>query len=99
MKRDNFIPLQQLCSLYKTEFSFFDNLIEVGLIDIKIIEQVPCAHLENINDIEKMIRMYYDLDLNFEGIDIVFNLLQKVTDLTDELTSAKNRLRLYENNL
>jgi len=99
MKIDNFIPLKQLCTHYKIEFSFLENLNDIGLIDIKIIEQVPCAHLENINDIEKMIRMYYDLDLNFEGIDIVFNLLQKVTDLTDELTSAKNRLRLYENNL
>jgi len=86
MKRDNFIPLQQLCSLYKTEFSFFDNLIEVGLIDIKIIEQAECVHQDKINDIEKMIRIHHELEINIEGIDVVFNLLQKVDDLQNELT-------------
>ena len=97
MKRDNFIPLQQLCSLYKTEFSFFDNLIEVGLIDIKIIEQAECVHQDKINDIEKMIRIHHELEINIEGIDVVFNLLQKVDDLQNELISIKNRLQLYEN--
>jgi hypothetical protein len=99
MKIDNFIPLKQLCTHYKIEFSFFETLYESGLIDIKIIEQVQCIHHDNLNDVEKMIRMYRDLGLNIEGIDIVFNLLQKVTDLTGELTSVKSRLRLYENEL
>ena len=32
-----------------------------------------------------------------EGIDIVFNLLQKIEHLQKELVTTKNRLRLYEN--
>jgi hypothetical protein len=43
-----------------------------------------------------MIRMHQELDVNIEGIDVVFNLLQKIDGLQNELTALKNRLRLYE---
>ena len=35
--------------------------------------------------------------MNLEGIDVVFNLLEKERDLRNELIALKNRLRLYEN--
>ena len=99
MNTENFIPLNQLCTHYKVEMSFLSNLSEIGLIEITTIEQSQYIHHDKINDIEKMIRMYYELDVNIEGIDIVFNLLQKIDDLQNELISVKNRLRLYENDL
>jgi hypothetical protein len=43
-----------------------------------------------------MIRIHKELDINTEGIDVVFNLLQKIDTLQNELISTKNRLRLYE---
>lgn len=97
MSKENFIPLHKLCELYQVEMSFFSNLSEVGLIQITTIEQSLYVDQDKINDIEKMIRIYHDLDLNIEGIDIVFNLLQKITDLENELITIKNRLRFYEN--
>jgi hypothetical protein len=99
MKAENFIPLHQLCMHYNVEMSFFSILNEYGLIEIKTIEQSHYIHQDKLNDIEKMIRMYYELDVNIEGIDIVFNLLQKIDDLQNELISVKNRLRFYENDL
>ena len=48
-------------------------------------------------EIEKMIRMHQELDVNIEGIDVVFNLLQKIDSLQKELANVRNRLRLYEN--
>ncbi len=44
-----------------------------------------------------MIRIHHQLKVNTEGIDVVFNLLQKVDDLRNELNTVRNRLRLYEN--
>ncbi len=43
-----------------------------------------------------MIRMHHDLEVNPEGIDVVFNLLQKIERLQKDLNTTKNRLRLYE---
>ncbi|MFZ2432546.1 MAG: chaperone modulator CbpM [Lutibacter sp.] len=97
MNKENFIPLHKLCELYKVEMSFFSSLNEIGLIQITTIEESHYVHQDKIIDIEKMIRMHRDLEINIEGIDIAFNLLQKIDELENELNSIKNRLRIYEN--
>jgi hypothetical protein len=68
----------------------------MGLLEIKTIEETQYIHPDAIYEIEKMIRMHQELDINTEGIDIVFNLLQKIDALQNELVSTKNRLRIYE---
>ena len=97
MKIENFIPLKTLVTHYKVELSFFSNLSELGLVEVQTVEQVQYIHQDSIYEIEKMIRMHQELDVNIEGIDVVFNLLQKIETLQKELVEVKNRLRLYEN--
>lgn len=96
MSLENFIPLHELCAHYQLEMSFFTHLNEYGLIEIQTISEATYIHQDKINDVEKMIRMHTELDLNFEGIDTVINLLEKITELQNELMETKNRLRLYE---
>jgi hypothetical protein len=96
MSIENFIPLNQLCTHYKVEMSFFTNLNEFGLIEIKTIEQSHFVHKDTASDIEKIMRMHHELEINFEGIDTIFNLLEKIKILQAELISTKNKLRLYE---
>jgi hypothetical protein len=97
MSIENFISLETLCSHYNVELSFFLNLNEIGLLEIQTVEQLQYVHQDSIYEIEKMIRMHQDLEVNLEGIDVVFNLLQKIDSLKKELTEVRNRLRLYEN--
>jgi chaperone modulatory protein CbpM len=97
MNTENFIPLATLCTHYHIEMAFFDSLNEVGLIEIESIEESHYIHAERISEVERIIRLRNDLHLNLEGIDVVLNLLQKMDQLQHELTSAQNRLRLYEN--
>jgi P2-related tail formation protein len=96
MIQEDLIPTQTLCSYYNIEISFVDDLHKMGLIQVKIIEQTPCIHQDQITHLEKIIRLYHELNVNLEGIDIVFNLLEKERELRHELTALKNRLRLYE---
>lgn len=97
MSLENFIPVNTLCTHYKVELSFFDNLNAIGLIEIQTVEEMQYVHRDSIYDIEKMIRMHQDLDVNIEGIDVVLNLLQKIDALKKEIHAVRNRLRLYEN--
>ena len=43
-----------------------------------------------------MIRLHYDLNINLEGLDAVYNLLKRVENLQSEITSLHNKLRIYE---
>ncbi|SHO62015.1 MULTISPECIES: chaperone modulator CbpM [Algoriphagus] len=91
-----FISISTICVNYHIESSFLMDLSNIGLIQIEIIEQEQYIHHDQIADLEKMIRLHDELDLNLEGIDVVFNLLAKQRELQKELTTLRNRLRLYE---
>jgi hypothetical protein len=96
MRTDNLILLTTVSSHYQLELSFFTHLNDLGLIEIEVMEESPYIHQNQMHDLERMIRMHNDLEVNPEGIDIVFNLLQKIEYLKKDLNAAQNRLRLYE---
>lgn len=95
----DFILIDKLCAHYKIELSFFDALDNIGLIEIEIFEQRKFVHQDKISDLEKMMRLHHELNVNLEGIDIVFNLIEKEMRLREEIKSLKNRLRLYEDDI
>ena len=97
MNKKKLISTRILCSQYNIEISFVDALNKMGLIQIEIIEQNQFIHQDQISDLEKIIRLHDELNVNLEGIDIVFNLLEKERELRNELNTLKNKLRLYEN--
>lgn len=97
MKTDSWILLQTLSSHFQVELSFFTTLRDLGLIEIEIKEQSPYIHENQMHNLERMIRLHQELEVNPEGIDVVFNLLQKIEFLQKDLTTIQNRLRLYEN--
>lgn len=97
MTTQNLILIEKLCTHYGVELSFIKDLSNVGLIEIVVLDQTQFIYQDKLSDLEKMIRLYDELELNLEGVDIVFNLLQKVETLQSQLNAVNNRLRLYEN--
>lgn len=91
-----YIRITEICKWYKIERTFIQSLHEHGLVQIIEIEQEEVLTPEQIADVEKMIRMHYDLEINIEGIDVVYNLLNQVSDLQGEVRTLRNRLKKYE---
>ena len=96
MATQDLILIEKLCLHYKIELSFFDALDNIGLIEIKTVKENKYLYQDKIGDVEKMIRLHHELNVNMEGIDIVFNLLKNELKLKDEINKLKNKLRLYE---
>jgi hypothetical protein len=63
---------------------------------VTTIQEVQYIREEHISDFERLLRLHYDLDINIGDIDVVFNLLQQVENLQDEIKVLKNRLSFYE---
>ena len=97
MRKENLIPIDQLCSHYHVERTFFNGLIEFELIEITTIEQTHYLHIDSLHELERIIRLHQDLYINLEGIDSVLHLLKKIDVLQTELSVIKNKLGLYEN--
>jgi hypothetical protein len=68
------------------------------LIKISTIKDTGFIDADQLHQIEKYIRFYYELDINMEGIETITHLLHRVISLQDEITELRNRLRLYESN-
>ena len=97
MAKQDYILVRTLCVQYKVEVTFFKELDNIGLIKIETFENEEVILVEKITDVEKMIRLHHELNVNIEGIDVVFNLLEKERQLQDELNDLKNKLRRFEN--
>lgn len=96
MKQGNLIELHKLCTFYNVELAFFTNLNDYGLIEIETRDAVQFVHQDNLPELEKMLRLHHELGINFEGIDTIFHLLEKIDQLQQELLEAKNRLQALE---
>ena len=97
MKTNDLIPIEQFCKIYEIEFSFINSLNEFGLIEITYIDKNKFIELEKIQAVEKMIRLHNELGVNFEGIDIITNLVQKIDSLQSRINLLQNKLDIYEN--
>jgi hypothetical protein len=96
MTEDEIIPVETFCTYYQVERSFIEMLETHGLISISYKEDQGFILKEEVVELEKYSRMYYELNINVEGIDALNHLLEKIKQLQKETESLKGRLRIYE---
>ena len=98
MQTDNLIAVNQFCINHNIDTSFINSLKETGLIEITTINESGFVDEDQLHQLEKIAHFFFELDINLEGIETVTHLLQRVQLLQVEISTLKNRLRLYEEN-
>lgn len=96
METTYLISLEEFCVSHDIEISFITSLKESGLIEITTVDETAFIEADRLQQLEKFVRLYYDLDINLEGIETVSYLLQRINSLQDEIVTLRNRLRIYE---
>ena len=96
MQIDNLIAVDVFCAKHNIEISFVSSLQRTGLIEITKIEGAGYIYVEQLQQLEKFIRFYYELEINLEGIETITHLLERINLMQDEMIDLRNRLRLYE---
>ncbi len=96
MEAQELIVLEIYCELNQIEVSFVESLEEFELI--AIVKQNNQKYLinEQLATIDKIIRLHNQLNINREGIQVAFNLLQKMEQMDEEIRLLKAKLSLYE---
>lgn len=98
MQSENLIPVNEFCYNHNIEISFISSLQQTGLIEITKVEETGFLDTGQLRQLEKYIRLYYEMDINLEGIETITHLLQRIESMQDEIIKLGNRLRLYETN-
>ncbi len=96
MSKGNMIPVNEFCDNFHIELAFISSLEKAGLIEVITMEEAWYIYEDQLSDLEKIVRLHYDLDINIEGIETVINLLGRINDMQYEITQLRNKLRLYE---
>ena len=96
MQTDHLILIEHIVTSHSIESDFIDSLQDFGLIEIVVIEDNKYLAHEQLKDMEKLIRLHYELGINLEGIDAITHLQKRIDDLQAALNETRNRLRLFE---
>jgi hypothetical protein len=97
METEYLIALDEFCASHNIEISFISSLQQSGLIEITTREESSFIEADQLKQLEKYVRLYYEMDINLEGIETINYLLQRIGSMHDEILALRNRLRLYEN--
>ena len=99
MQTENLIAVDAFCANYNIEISFISSLQQIGLIEITTVKETEFINASQLRHLEKIVHLYYELDINIEGIETITHLLHRINSMQDEIIALKNRLRLYESNV
>jgi hypothetical protein len=98
MQTGNLIAVNEFCVNHNIQISFITSLQQIGLIEITNIDEAGFIDAGQLQHLEKIVRFYFELDINLEGIETIGHLLERIQAMQNEIITLKNRLRLYEIN-
>jgi hypothetical protein len=90
------ISVTEFCLRYGVEQDFIRSLNESGLVRLISMEEELCINYEALPQVEKLLRMHYEMEINLEGIEAIVHLLSRIDSMQQEIARLTNRLRCYE---
>ena len=90
MENEELIPAEKFCIYHNIEYSFISSLEDSGLIRVTSVEQSTYIPSDELEKLEKFVRMHYDLDINVEGIETISHLLERIEEMQKEIMHLRN---------
>ncbi|UOK41482.1 MULTISPECIES: chaperone modulator CbpM [Flavobacterium] len=85
------ISVITFCQYHQIEPDFVYALQESGLLDLQKEKEELYLLNQQIDILEKYIRMHYELGINIEGLEVITRLLTKMEEMQAELNLLKRR--------
>ena len=96
MQTNDMITAQEFCVHHKVEMAFIQSVNQSGLIEMIQLEKDLCVPVSQLPQLEKIVRLYYEMDINMEGIETITYLLHRMQVMQQKIVQLNNRLHLYE---
>ena len=91
-----YISIDEFANFHQVTTQLILEFAEFGLIEVKPVNKKTCIVSENLDKCERAIRLYRDLGVNKEGIEIILEMRQKHLEMQQELTRLKHQINKYE---
>ncbi len=81
---NEFVPAELFCNTYSINVAVVESWQKMGLIKIIELDQKPHIPHDQLQKLEQLLRLHFDLDIQLEDVDVVYNLIEKVKSLQTE---------------
>ena len=75
------ISREELVKIYNIEITFFDELVDSGLLSIQTENEIRYLMYEDLPVFERFTNWHYDLEINLPGLEVINTMLQKMKNL------------------
>jgi len=86
------ISREELVKIYNIEITFFDELVDEGLLHVETENEVQYLLYEDLPVFEKFTNWHYDLEINLPGLEVIHHMLRKMEDLKKKNRELMNKL-------
>ncbi|MEO6611381.1 MAG: chaperone modulator CbpM [Chitinophagaceae bacterium] len=96
MAAEEMIPADEFCIHHHIEINFIHSVRESGLVEMTSRDEKIFVPVSQLAQLERLVRLYYEMDINLEGIETITYLLQRMNDMQQEILRLSNKLSIYE---
>jgi len=86
------ISREELVKIYNIEVTFFDELVDSGLLHIQTENEIRYLMYEDLPNFERFTNWHYDLEINLPGLEVIHDMLQKMEDLKQRNRELMSKL-------
>jgi chaperone modulatory protein CbpM len=96
MEDEDMVLVSEFCVHHNVQMSFIHSLQEYGMIRTILVEEEVFLPISEMERLEKIVRLHFELDINLEGIETITHLLERMNAMQQEIVRLTNRLKAYE---
>ncbi len=89
------IAVKEFCAHHGISAEFLFDLQHNEIIELVMIKRTSFINVKQLSYLEKVIRLYRDLQINVEGIQTILQLLATIERKETELNYLRNQLDFY----
>lgn len=86
------ISREELVKIYNIEITFFDDLVDGGLLNVETENDIRYLLYEDLPTFEKFTNWHYDLEINLPGLEVIHDMLRRMEDLKNRNRELMNKL-------
>ncbi|MDP9960371.1 chaperone modulator CbpM [Chryseobacterium lathyri] len=91
------ISREELVKIYNIDITFFDELVDVGLLSVETENEIRYLLYEDLPVFERFTNWHYDLEINLPGLEVINDMLQKIEELKKKNRDLMNKLSAISN--
>ncbi|SHG64154.1 MerR HTH family regulatory protein [Chryseobacterium oranimense] len=86
------ISREELVKIYNVEITFFDELVDVGLLNVETENEIRYLLYDDLPVFERFTNWHYDLEINLPGLEVINDMLLRIKSLKKENRDLMNKL-------